>query len=177
MSKNGYLKTVEVMHLLRVSNVTLAEWVRAGRLSSKPGKGRARLFRREDVLELQRYEESLLSAAEVAQLLGVCENTVQLEARKGVLRAQRGGNGSPYRFERSGVVAYWRGEMRGACLRCGILGEAEPELGFMCEPCEYEHRTGRIYPWPREPRRKVSAWPRGSLAIDLSGGNGDSSYS
>ena len=119
-----------------------------------------------------------LRTVQVARLLGVCEQTLRRDAQEGTFPYQKGGGvGVPYKFQWSDVLDYWRGRMRGACLRCGILGEAEPDRGFMCEPCEWEERTGRIYPYPCIPRYRDRGVVRGRLAIDLTGGNGGPSHS
>ena len=115
----------------------------------------------------------LLTASQAGELIGAAPNTIRQHAKAGILRAQK--REGVYGFRREDVIDYWRGYMRGACLRCGILGEAEPDRGFMCKPCEYEHRTGRIYRYPCCPPARTRNLLRGRLALQQ-GGNGGATY-
>jgi len=173
MSKNGHLNRLETARLLGVGRDTIHRWACSGYLRGEQEEHgcRAWKFRREDVLELRRVRDSLLSTEEVGRRLGVSETLVCQHAREGKIPHQD----TPawgWRFSEGDFVTYWRAEFGGVCLRCGILGEADPERGFLCVPCEYEKRTGRIYRWPVVPRRRLDPWPVGRLTLELGGDGG-----
>lgn len=112
--------------------------------------------------------EKTLTTEEVSNLLGVKAATVRYHAQRGIIAAERNG-GRAYRYALPAVVAYWRAHWRGHCRRCTILGEATPERGFMCKPCQYEEENQTLYPWPVHVPARPQAMQYGRLLIDVGG--------
>ena len=170
MSSGFYVTRKEAAGFLGVARTTLSNWIYRGRLHEED-TAVGRLLRLDEVAELKREREewySLLDARRVGEMLGIGPQAIRDAAREGKLRAQRRGKNVRFRLE--DVIAYWQGHLRGACARCSILGEASVERGFMCPACEYEKRTGRIYPWPRQTNGGASGWAGGRLALQPQGG-------
>lgn len=112
-----------------------------------------------------------LSTTDASRLMGCHPDTIGVHIKLGYMRARRNENGGKtshaYRIQWPDLVDYWREHHEGRCMRCTITEEATPERGFLCGPCEYEVRTGRIW-WPRLPRQTVASIPAGKLLL---GGN------
>lgn len=110
-----------------------------------------------------------LGTAEAGRLLGVHPITISVHIGRGHIRARRRGTGRTshgWIIAWADLVEYWRTYRRGACARCGIMGEASEDLGFMCGPCAYEVETGRIW-WPSVSRRTAYRLPEGRLPLAL----------
>jgi len=155
------LSPKQAAYLLGVPTSTVYTWISRGDLV-KVGDW----LRLDDVLdyweELQEWQR-LLDARDVAAMLGLCRATVLKHANLGNLRARK--RTQFYRFELEDVIAFWREHMGAVCIRCGWLGEGEPDLGFLCRACEYEKRTGGIYHWPRSCKRSASGLLMGRLVL------------
>ena len=175
MASNWYLGTMEAARILDVAPSTVHRWGSIGRLPFLVEDGR-HLFPFDVVAKLGRRlraEAALLTPEDVGRMFGISSVKVRSDTRKGRLPRQNCILAG-YKYAWADVVRYWREHLRGVCVRCTILGEATPERGFMCEACEYEHRTGRIYHWPCCPPARNGDM-RGRLALRR-GGNGGAAY-
>ena len=151
MSTHWRITAIEAATLLDLSYSGVYKAIARGELSREMIDGKIYLAL-DDVMRLvekRRKRERRLSCVQVAKLLQVGRRCIQEQISVGNLRAvpERNLHGG-YLVEPAAVVAYWREHMGGACVRCGILGEATEQLGFMCVACEHEVRTGKLYRWP-----------------------------
>ena len=115
-----------------------------------------------------------LGTGDISRLMHCHPVTIGTHIKRGYIRARRNGHGRTshaWIIEWPDLVRYWREHHEGRCMRCTIMDEATPELGFLCGPCAYEVQAGRIW-WPRLPRRTVATIPRGRLLFEQ-GGNFD----
>lgn len=140
----------EAANLLGVHESTIRRYAKANKVAECTVGGIRHVLLDDvvTVMEERRRQEKMLSSRQVSELLGVGQNHLGKQIRSGKLKASgRDGHGG-YLMEPEAVADYWRREMNSVCVRCGILGEARAELGFVCPMCDYEKRTGKIYSWP-----------------------------
>lgn len=105
--ERGWMGRAEVRQLLKIKDTTLAEWVRAGRLTPVLVRGTVQWFGREQV---HRCMTTWISTAEAATLIGVRPLTVQTWVRQGRLPARSGpgiDDRRLYLFDRDQLQA-WR---------------------------------------------------------------------
>lgn len=81
-SENGWIGRKELTKLLKVKDVTLTRWVRAGLISPGAVYGSAQYFNRDTV---EKFIEDYISTDEAAEILSVGKLTVQKWARLGRL--------------------------------------------------------------------------------------------
>ena len=151
MTANWKITAIEAAQLLNMTRHGIYKAIRRGELEGQKIDGRlcVSLESVRSFAEQRNQTEQLLSCRQVGDLLGVGTRFVTKQVNSGHLRAVPGrSRAGGYLVEPKAVIAFWQEHMHGACIRCGIRGEAMPELGFMCVACEYEARTGTMYRWP-----------------------------
>ena len=152
MTNNWEIEAIEAAQLLGVQRQTVYKMIYNGTMPSKKIGGRLYVSLDDTIhlLEKRRRVDQLLSCRQVGNMLGVTGRFIQAQVSSGKLACapERHRTHGGYLMDLGAVTAYWREHMNGACVRCGILGEATEQLGFMCVACEHEVRTGKLYRWP-----------------------------
>ena len=152
MNTNWRITAIEASNILGTCRQTVYKAIYNGELASEKISGRVYVSLDDTItmLEQLRRQARLLSCPTVASMLGVSEPFIRKHVNKGNLQtAEHSRNHGGVLIEPAAVTAFWQEHMNGVCVRCGILGEATAERGFMCVACEHEKRTGKLYRWPR----------------------------
>ena len=165
MTANRRIEAIEAAKMLGTCRQTVYKMIYSGAMESEKIDGRLYVAMDDliGLIEERRRVDQLLSCRQVGDMLGVTGRFIQAQVSNGKLQCapERHRIHGGYLIDPESVADYWREHLNSACVRCGILGEATPGLGFMCVACEYETRTGRLYRWPK--MRRSSAVRNGRL--------------